>query len=201
VGSIQDGFSEEDYWNDFAHAAQLAAEAGADVIEVNLSCPNVATEGVICYTYPAVIGICQRVRAAVGENVKLIAKFGYFSEEQQDLLEKTIIDVSAYIDAVSVINTIAAPVVDENGEQALPGPNRLMSGVCGAGVKWAGLDLVKRIDTIRKNNDLSLEIIGVGGVMDAQDFQDYRTAGADLVQSATGAMWNPALAKEVKETL
>jgi len=35
--------------------------------------------------------------------------------------------------------------------------------------------------------------------MNAEDYQDYREAGADAVLSATGAMWNPYLAKEIKE--
>ena len=42
-------------------------------------------------------------------------------------------------------------------------------------------------------------IEGVGGVLSAADYQEYRAAGADSVMSATGAMWNPYLAKEVKE--
>jgi len=42
-------------------------------------------------------------------------------------------------------------------------------------------------------------ILGSGGVTVPKDFREYRDAGADLVMSATGAMWNPYLAKEVKE--
>ncbi|OGL30722.1 hypothetical protein A3F37_03835 [Candidatus Saccharibacteria bacterium RIFCSPHIGHO2_12_FULL_41_12] len=200
VGSIQDDFSEEDYWDDFAYAAELAANTGVQAIEINLSCPNVATEGVLCYNYDAVIGICKRVKNKVG-GIPLIAKFGYFSKQQQALLEKIIKDTSPYLAAVSVINTISAPVVNESGEQALPGPNRLKSGVCGASIKWGGLDMTKRIRQIIDTNSLELEIIGVGGVMTTDDFKEYRTAGADLVQSATGAMWNPALASEIKKGL
>ncbi len=200
VGTIKDGFSEEDYWDDFAKTAELAASTGVKAIEVNLSCPNVATEGVLCYNYDAVIGICKRVKDKIGD-IPLIAKFGYFSKEQQELLEKIIKDSSPYLSAVSVINTISAPVVNESGEQALPGPNRLNSGVCGASIKWAGIDMTKRIKEISNKNSLGLEVIGVGGVMTANDFKDYRDAGADLVQSATGAMWNPSLAKEIKDIL
>lgn len=200
VGSVQEGFSEEDYWDDFAHAAELAAGAGVEAIEVNLSCPNVATEGVLCYTYDAVIGICKRVKEKIGD-IPLIAKFGYFSAEQQDLLERIIIDAAPYLAGVSAINTIAAPVVDEKGEQALPGPNRLKSGVCGASIKWAGVDMVKRLADLRTAKNLDYQIIGVGGVMTPEDFAEYRAAGADVVQSATGAMWNPNLASEIKASL
>lgn len=200
VGSIQDGFSEEDYWNDFVKTAKLAASTSVEAIELNLSCPNVATEGVLCYTYDAVMEICKRTKEAIGDT-PLIAKFGYFSADQQELLEKTIKNVDKFLSAVSVINTIAAPVVDENGEQALPGPNRLKSGSCGAGIKWAGQDMVARLKKLRDRNNLKFEIFGVGGVMTPQDFNDYRNAGADCVQSATGAMWNPQLAAEIKASL
>lgn len=200
VGSIQEGFSEVDYWDDFAATAKLAADAGVEAIELNLSCPNVATEGVLCYTHDAVVEICKRVKEKIG-NTPVVAKFGYFSTDQQELLEKIVTDASPFLSAISAINTISAPVVDEAGEQALPGPNRLKSGVCGASIKWAGLDMVTRLKALREKLNLEFEIFGVGGVMTTQDFQAYRKAGADCVQSATGAMWNPHLAQEIKETL
>lgn len=200
VGSIQEGFSEVDYWDDFAATAKLAADAGVEAIELNLSCPNVATEGVLCYTHDAVVEICKRVKEKIG-NTPVVAKFGYFSTDQQELLEKIVTDASPFLNAISAINTISAPVVDEAGEQALPGPNRLKSGVCGASIKWAGLDMVARLKAIREKLSLEYEIFGVGGVMTPKDFQAYRKAGADCVQSATGAMWNPHLAQEIKETL
>ena len=44
-------------------------------------------------------------------------------------------------------------------------------------------------------------IIGVGGVMTPKDYFEYRKAGADLVQSATGAMWNPYLAHQILKAI
>ncbi len=199
VGTIQPGFSADDYYNDFAAVAKLAAAAGAPAIEVNLSCPNVANEGVLCYTPAAVGAICRRVKAAIGP-IPLLTKIGYFAPDQQDLLESVVGEMAPFVDAISAINTIAAPVVDEHGEQALPGPNRLKSGLCGASIKWAGLDMTRRLDGLRTKLGLSYEIVGVGGVMTPQDYHDYRTAGADLVQSATGAMWNPNLAIDIKQS-
>jgi len=200
VGTIQPGFSQEDYYDDFARAAELAAQAGAPVIEINLSCPNVAKEGVICYTYEAVVAIAQKVRVNVGDT-PVIAKLGYFTADQQALLEKIISDTKDYFQAYSVINTIQTPVYDEEGNQMLPGEGRLRSGLCGKGIKWAGIDMVKRLDTLRKRDNVNFQIIGVGGVMKPSDFQDYRDAGADVVQSVTAAMWNDQLAAEIKATL
>lgn len=200
VGTIKEGYNQEDYYDDFARAAKLAASTGVKAIEINLSCPNVASEGILCYSKEAVISVCSKVKKAVGD-IPLIVKFGYFSDAQEDLLEEIIAEIEQYIAAISVINTIPAAVVDENGNQALPGEGRLMSGICGAGIKWAGLDMVTRLNLLRKQKNYSYEIIGVGGVMNAKDFADYRKAGADVVQSATGSMWNPSLASEIKSKL
>lgn len=200
VGTIQKGFSEEDYYDDFAKAAKIANETGVKAIEVNLSCPNVASEGILCYTKSAVVEVCKRVKKAI-KDTPMIVKFGYFSQEQESLLEETLSEINDYISAVSAINTIPAKVVDEKGNQKLPGENRLNAGICGAGIKWAGLDMVERLDRIRKNNNYKWQIIGVGGVMTPDDFKEYRSAGADVVQSATGSMWNPNLAAEIKSSL
>jgi dihydroorotate dehydrogenase (NAD+) catalytic subunit len=200
VGTIQEGFGREDYYNDFAKAALLAKKAGAKAIEVNLSCPNVANEGILCYSEDAVLDICQRVKKAIGE-IPLIAKLGYFSEAQQQILENTVLKTSSYVAAYSSINTIPGNIIDEEGNQALPGKNRLQSGCCGAGIRWAGLDMVDRLNKIRKKHKLKFEIIGVGGVMNAKDYQTLRSKGADCVQSVTGAMWNQYLAQEIKQTI
>lgn len=200
VGTIKPGFSDNDYFDDFAETARLAKDAGAKVVEVNLSCPNVASEGVLCYNKQADIEVARRCKKAIGD-IPMVLKFGYFSDNQQELLEDIIKEISPYTEAISAINTIPAVVYDENGKQKLPGPGRLKAGVCGAGIKWAGLDMVKRLDEIRRKNNYSYEIIGIGGVMTANDFQQYRRAGADLVQSATGSMWNIKLASEIKNKL
>lgn len=200
VGTIREGASAEDYYDDFATAAREAKDAGAEVVEINLSCPNVATEGVICYSKDAVHEICKRAKAAIGDT-PLIIKVGYYTPDQQALLEEIIESVKEYIACISAINTLPAAVVDEDGKQFLPGEGRLKSGTCGAGIKWAGLDMVRRLDALRKAKGYNYEIIGVGGVMTPDDFTEYREAGADVVQSVTGAMWNPELAQEIKKSL
>lgn len=200
VGTIQESFSPQDYYQDFADTAKMAADTGVKAIEVNLSCPNVASEGVLCYTPEAVEEITRLTKDAIGDT-PLIAKVGYYSQGQDELLQQVLKLINPYVDAVASINTIPAPVVDEGGNQALPGPNRLKSGMCGAGIRWAGLDMVKRLTKHREALGLDYEILGVGGVMTPADYFELRVAGATAVQSATGSMWNPRLAIEIKESI
>ena len=199
-GTIRAGQTQDEYFSDFAEAARLVARAGAKAVELNLSCPNVANEGIICYTPEAVKIIVDKSRAAIGDK-KLVIKIGYFTQEQQPALEKILSEVSDKIDAISAINTIPAAVRKYDGSQALPGEGRLKSGLCGAGIKWAGLEMVKRLDDLRKKQGYRYEIIGVGGVMTRDDYKSYVKAGADCVQTCTGAMWNPNLAAEIKASL
>jgi dihydroorotate dehydrogenase (NAD+) catalytic subunit len=200
VGTIKEGFSNSDYYKDFADAAVLVKKSGVEAVEVNLSCPNVANEGILCYTREAVLDITKQTKERLG-NTPLIIKVGYYEPDQQDLLEKIMSDISPYIAAISAINTIPAKVVDAKGGQILPGAGRQTAGICGAGIKWAGIDMVKRLSDIKKKNGYDYEIIGVGGVMTPKDFFGYREAGADVVMSATGAMWNPQLAAQIKAEL
>lgn len=199
-GTAKEGMSSEDFWQDFADASKIAVESGAKIIELNLSCPNVIGEGIVCYTPEAVIGICKRTRDAIGDT-PLMIKLGYFTAEQQPLLEKIMAEVAPQIQAVALINTIPAKVYDKDGNQALPGEGRLVSGLCGAGIKWAGLDMVKRMAGLRKQKGYTYEIVGIGGVMTPANFMEYREAGADLVQACTGPMWNPELAHQIAQSL
>jgi len=109
--------------------------------------------------------------------------------------------VGNVVDGIAAVNTIPAKIYNDKGEQALPGQNRLVSGTCGAGIKWAGLNMVKRLKALRDELGMKFAIVGVGGVMSTADYYEYKNAGADAVMSATGAMWNPLLAQEIKRTI
>lgn len=197
MGTVRPDQSQQEFIDDNIHAATLAHETGAKVLEINLSCPNIGNEGLVCYNLDVTEHIAKGVRAKIG-STPLILKVGYYKDDES--MERLAEIAHAYADGVSGINTLQAEVRDSSGAQALPGsPARLRSGVCGAGIKWAGIDFVKRMHAIRTARGFNFSLEGVGGVTVPADYAEYRDAGADVVMSATGAMWNPYLAKEVKE--
>lgn len=198
MGTVKEGQTEEEFISDYALAGKLAKETGVKVLEVNLSCPNIGNEGLVCYNLDMTEKVCKRLREVL-ENMPLILKVGYYKNYED--VKKLAEIAKKYADGISAINTISAEVVNENGEQALPGPNRLRSGVCGSSIKWAGLEMVEKLKKARNEVEADFKIIGVGGVMNVNDFKQYIDKGADFVMSATGAMWNPYLAKEIKENL
>lgn len=197
MGTVRPNQTAEEFIADFVRAAELSAETGAPILEGNLSCPNIGNEGLVCYNLETTRRIAHKTREKVG-SIPLIWKVGYY-ESDDDLMTLAEI-LHETKSSVSVINTIPATIIDKEGKQALPGsPARLKSGVCGSVIKWAGLDMVKRLDLIRREKGFAFGIDGVGGVIDVQDYFDYKDAGADAVFSATGAMWNPNLAIKIKE--
>jgi dihydroorotate dehydrogenase len=186
----------ESYINDFCLTAKLLKEVGVKVFEVNFSCPNEGTNNLLCFDIERSYLIAKAIKNEIGD-LPLIVKIAYFKDDE--LLKNFIKKLGKTVDGISAINTIASTIVDESGKQALPGLGRERSGVCGHSIKWAGLDMVKRLNKLRNEFGYKYTIIGVGGVMSEKDFKEYRKSGADIVMSATGAMWNPYLAEEIKK--
>ncbi len=198
MGTVREGQTPEEFVQDYALAAKLSAETGAKVLEANLSCPNIGNEGLVCYNLEMTEKVALAIRKEIGDT-PLILKVGYYQSDED--IKKLVEICGNYAQGIAAINTISAEVVDQEGNQALPGKNRLRSGVCGASIKWAGLDMVKRLVKIRQEAGADIKIIGVGGVTKAEDYFEFKNAGADAVMSATGAMWNPYLAKEIKKKI
>jgi dihydroorotate dehydrogenase (NAD+) catalytic subunit len=193
-GTKRPGGTPESFIADFAAAARLVKETGAPILEANLSCPNEGTANLVCFDTATAVAAATAMKEAIGDT-PLVIKLAYFENDSQlkDLIEK----VGPIIDGIATVNTFPAKIVDSAGNQALPGEGRLVSGTCGAGIKWAGLSMVRRLVQLREELNQKFAIIGVGGVMNPADYFEYRALGADAVMSATGAMWNPELAEEI----
>lgn len=198
MGTQTGAKNEDEFVNDYAKCAKLALEAGAKVIEVNLSCPNLHGTGIICYDVALVEKICSQVKNAIG-NIPLIAKIGHYSDVK--MLGDFVTKNHTYLDGIAVINTIRGNIKDVQ----LKGPvmrHIETSGICGKMIKPYGLEMVQRLNKMRIEKGLAYPIMGIGGVTSPEDYEEYINAGADAVQSATGAMMDPYLAYKIykKET-
>jgi dihydroorotate dehydrogenase (NAD+) catalytic subunit len=198
IGSFQgtsDGSGNtQQYIDDFVLAARLVKETGAPILEVNLSCPNEGTAHLLCFDVERTTQVVAAIKNEIGDT-PLIIKTAYFENDEN--LRQLIQNVGPMVQGIASINTIAATIIDEKGLPALPGKGRERSGVCGDAIRWAGLDMVARLASLREELNVSFAIIGVGGVMRPEHVAQYRQQGADAVMSATGAMWNPNLAQEI----
>ncbi|MCR4325225.1 MAG: hypothetical protein NUV59_00245 [Patescibacteria group bacterium] len=197
MGTVSSDQSRQEFIDDNVLAARLAHETGARILEINLSCPNIGNEGLVCYDLDMTEAIVKGVRGAIGDT-SLILKVGYYRSDA-DLARLAEI-ANEYADSIAGINTLQAEIRDQSGAQALPGSTaRLRSGICGASIRWAGVEQIRRLAAIREKKSYEFSIEGVGGVTVPEDYKAYRDAGADSVMSATGAMWDPYLAQEIKK--
>jgi len=190
----------DEYLKDWKLGAKLVAETGVPAMIANLSCPNEGTGNLLCFDVDRVRLVVETIKDEIGEK-PLLLKLAYFDDEEK--LRRLVGSVGKLVQGLVAINTIAAPIVDERGKQALPGEGRGRSGVCGSPIKWAGLEIVERLVELRDELGMNYLVIGVGGVTKPNDYGEYRNKGADAVLSATGAMWNSRLAREIwnsKET-
>ncbi|MCE9540949.1 hypothetical protein K8R03_00095 [Candidatus Kaiserbacteria bacterium] len=193
-GTKREGMTSEEYVQDWADGMGMLVQAGVQVVEANFSCPNEGAAQLLCFDVPKVKLVAEAIKNKIGDT-PLVIKIAYFGEaELRELVKET----GNIVDGYSAINTIPAPVVNPDGSQALPGAHRVKSGICGHAVKWAGLDMVRRLKALKDEFSMGYTIIGCGGVTVPADFKEYRDAGADVVMTATGAMWNPYLAQEIK---
>jgi len=189
VGTPREG---EDFLEDFASAAQIAMDGGAQIIEADLSCPNVVTcEGSLFTSPELVYEIAIRMKRVIG-SAPLIIKVGVIEEEA---LLKKIMHAAARggVNAICGINTMSMKVIKEDGAPAL-GEKRLQSGVCGGPIRSVALDFVSMARRINDQDRLGLAIMGTGGVICPEHFDLFFEAGADVAMSGVGMMWDPYLA-------
>lgn len=194
-GTTDSSGSVEAYVKDFVLAAKMVKETGAKILEANLSCPNEGTSNVLCFDTKRTKIIASEIKKEIGKT-PLILKLAYFDDDKK--LENFVEELGLIVDGFSAINTISAEIVDKNGNQALPGIGRKQSGVCGSAITWAGLEMVEKLVHLRKKLKMDYVIIGVGGITTPLGYYKYKKNGADVMMSATGAMWDTDLAKKLE---
>lgn len=194
IGSFQGTKGRGNIEDDYALTAKLVAETGAPVLEANLSCPNEGTNQLLCFDIDKAERIAAAIKNAVPDRPLLI-KLAYFMDNRA--LLALVNRLGVIVDGFSTVNTLPAYVVDRTGRPAL-GENRKECGICGEAIRQAALDMVSRLYSLRTQTGRHFAIVGVGGVSTVGHYQKFIAAGADVVMSATGAMWDPGLALRIK---
>jgi dihydroorotate dehydrogenase (NAD+) catalytic subunit len=164
------GYSSKEY----AATAKKAAEAGADAIELNVSCPHVKETGSEIGQNPAVLAeVVKKVKALISK--PLIVKL---SPNVTDITEIAETAVRAGADALTAINTIKAMAID--AETALPILSNKHGGLSGPAIKPIALRCVYDI-----YEHVKVPIMGCGGITNWRDAVEFLLAGASAVQIGT----------------
>lgn len=180
---------------DFAQCASWAAEAGADAIEANLSCPNVCTaEGSVYRDAAFSKLVAQAVRSSIGKR-PLLLKIGYFAQRNE--LADFLREVHSAADGVTMVNGITRPVLTSEEKPAF-GPSSVQAGVLGRSIHPHSVQAIRIARQIIAEEGLALCLLAVGGASIAEDIADFFSAGADAVLMGSSPMYCPDLAAKAK---
>jgi dihydroorotate dehydrogenase (NAD+) catalytic subunit len=176
------GFTEEEY----EECAEAIPDDGRVIaLEINLSCPNIKHGG-LCLgkEKTGVFDIVRRVKA-----VTSLPLFAKLTPEVTDIVSMAKAAFEGGADGITVFNTFPAQAVDTK-KQALA----LRGGLSGPFLKPMALKAVTDI-----TRAIPLPVIGVGGIMNANDALAFLMAGASAVQVGTATFIDPyAIPKIIK---
>jgi len=155
-------------------------------IELNISCPNVKQGGMVFGTnLDSARQVTKAVRSVYSK--VLIVKLSPNVTNIADFA-RAVVDEGA--DSVSLINTLLGMAIDVNKMQ--PKLSTITGGLSGAAIKPVALRMVWQVAQAVK-----VPVIGIGGIMSAQDAIEFLLAGASAVQVGTGTFIDPLLPLKV----
>ncbi|MFK4785313.1 dihydroorotate dehydrogenase [Fusobacterium sp. MFO224] len=161
-----------------------------DMVELNISCPNVKDGGMAFGANPEVAGKATReVRKVL--NKPLIVKL---SPNVTNIVEIAKIVEANGADAISMINTLLGMRIDIN--KGTPILGNTFGGLSGPAVRPVAVRMVYQVA-----QNVNIPIVGMGGINSWEDAVEFIMAGATMVSIGTGIFPNPLLPIEVKQGL
>jgi len=171
-------------------ARRLDGVEGVTGLEVNISCPNVKEGGIAFGTDPTMTAqVVRAVRKAT--RLPVIPKL---SPNVTDIVVMARACVDAGADAISLINTLLGTAID--AESRTFKLANITGGLSGPAIKPIALRMVWQVAQA-----VDIPVIGVGGIMTAEDAVEFFLAGADAVQVGTANFVNPSAAVEIADGL
>lgn len=176
------GHCDEDYFE----GIYMLNETDVDLIELNISCPNVKSGGMA-------FGIKSSIAYEIVSKVRHICKkplMVKLSPNAENIPEMAVACEAAGADGISLINTIQALAVDIKNKKAVF--DNIYAGLSGPCVKPIALRMVR--DAAKA---VKIPVCGLGGIMSSDDVIEFIMAGATLVQVGTGNFIKPDIVPDI----
>ncbi|MCQ2363462.1 MAG: dihydroorotate dehydrogenase [Acidaminococcaceae bacterium] len=178
------GHSVEEY----AAVAKKLDVDGVDMVEINISCPNVKEGGLVFGTDP--VAAAQVVRAVKEATSKpVITKL---SPNVTDIVGMALAVEDAGTDAISMINTLVGTKIDIETQKPVLG--NVVGGLSGPCIRPVAVRMVYQVA-----QRVHVPIIGMGGIMNWQDAIEFILAGASGVAVGTANFVQPDIAERIAE--
>lgn len=180
------GSSKEDY----VEVAERLAEEPVDMLEINISCPNVKAGGIAFGQKPE---MAEEITRAVKQVAKqpVIMKL---SPNVTDIAEIARAVEAGGADGVSLINTLTGMKIDVARKAfAIANQTAGMSGPC---VKPVAVRMVYQVA-----HAVNIPVLGMGGIQNTEDALEFLMAGATMVAVGTANFFNPCVTTEIIDGL
>lgn len=177
-------------FEDYAQAVEKINNTDVDIIELNISCPNVKAGGMA-------YGIKSQVAHDFVKEIKKIAKkplMVKLSPNAENIVDMALKCEEAGADSLSLINTLKGMAIDINKRK--PVFNNVYAGLSGPAVKPVALRMVHEV-----SHAVSIPVVGLGGIASGTDAIEFMMAGARAVQIGTINFANPLAGKQIVEEM
>ncbi len=173
---------------EYCQVAEKLSDADIDLLELNISCPNVTAGGITFGTEPK---MAEKVVSEVKKYAKqpLIVKL---TPNVTDITEIANAAVCGGADALSLINTLQGMRIDIHGKK--PVLANKIGGFSGPAIKPVALRMV-----YQTAKAVDVPIIGMGGISNGEDAIEFIMAGATAVAVGTANFSNPMVTIETIE--
>lgn len=175
---------------DYCTTAEKLSEAEVDMLEINISCPNVREGGIS-------FGADPKMAAEITREIKRVSSKPILMKLTPNVTDITEIAKAVEAegaDGVSLINTLLGMEIDIYKKKPVLW-NRV-GGLSGPAVKPVAVRMVYQV-----RRAIKIPIIGLGGIMTGEDAAEFLMAGADAVSIGTAALVDPAAPVRIKKEL
>lgn len=173
---------------DYCEVVEKLGDQPVDLLEINISCPNVKEGGIAFGQDPKAV-------EAITRDIKAVAKqpiIMKLSPNVTDITEMARAAQAGGADALSLINTLTGMKIDVQ-RQTFALANKT-GGLSGPAVKPVAVRMVYQVA-----NAVNLPIIGMGGIATAEDALEFILAGATGISVGTANFYNPTATVEIVE--
>lgn len=176
------GNSEEEY----IKGVEKLNDSIVDIIELNISCPNVKSGGMA-------FGIKSEVAGKIVDSVKRVCRkplMVKLSPNAEDIVDMAYTCCQAGADALSLVNTFKAMAVDIENRKAVF--DNITAGLSGPAIKPIALRMVYEV-----SKAVDIPVVGIGGICSWRDALEFIMAGASAIQVGTANFIKPDICLDI----